>query len=498
MRIRLFHKLFLLIAGTAVLSALAMAAAVSLALNRGFLGYLEARDGEQLGNVANAVAEEIMVTGAAQDIRSGSRRLGDVLPGAFQRNPDRDRRPPPPRGAGPPPGQWPPPGGPPDGPPDGPPRGARRPPPEGFGARLMIFDASGRQVYGPPPAAGPEAARTLKREIRVDGQVLGTAWLLPLAPAPAGVEQRFLQSQHRSATLVTLGLLALAGVLAYWIARRGAKRIDGMAEVTRAIAQGDFGARMDVDGEDEISGMARNINAMSGELARLDTARRRWLAEISHELRTPLSALVGELDALKDGVRVLDKKAVHSLAQDAQRLTRIVQDLHFLAVSDLAGASCQIGDCDAVALVSNATARFRESLRAAGLVLTVDFGDLRVLPVRWDADRIDQLLANLLSNSERYTDAPGEVRVRVASRGADVCIEVDDSAPSVPAENFELLFEPMFREDAARMRVPDGSGLGLAVARAIARGHGGSISAAASPLGGLSVRVVLPAGGRRQ
>jgi two-component system, OmpR family, sensor histidine kinase BaeS len=244
--------------------------------------------------------------------------------------------------------------------------------------------------------------------------------------------------------------------------------------------------------------MARNINAMSSELARLDTSRRRWLAEISHELRTPLAALVGELDALKDGVRVLDKKAILSLAQDAQRLTRIVQDLHFLAVSDLSGAACQFSDCDAVPIVRNVASRFMESLRAEGLVLKVDCGALQTLPVRWDSDRIDQLLTILLTNSERYTDAPGEVHVRLTARGTDVCIDVEDTAPSVAPANLEQLFEPMFREDAARLRVPDGSGLGLAVAKAIVKGHGGSITAAVSPLGGLAVHVVLPAGGRRQ
>jgi two-component system sensor histidine kinase BaeS len=498
MRVRLFHKLFLIIAGTALLSALAMSAVLSLSLNRGFEGYLDGRDGEQLQNLANAVAEEITVSGVAADIRSGIRPLKDVLPGAFQRNPDRERRPPPPpRGSGPPPGFGPPPGQgpPPDGPPRGGPRG--RPPPDSFGARVMIFDAEGVQVDGPYPPQDRNAERVQKREIRVNGAVLGHVGLLPRAPAPAGVEQRFLESQHRSAWLVALGLLGLAGVLAFWIARRGAQRIDGMAQVTRAVAQGDFGASIEVAGEDEIAGMARNINAMSRELARLDTARRRWLAEISHELRTPLAALVGELDALKDGVRVLDKKAIYSLAQDAQRLTRIVQDLHFLAVSDLSGASCQFGEGDAVSIVRNVANRFRDSLRAAGLVLKVDCGTLQTLPVRWDSDRIEQLLTVLLTNSERYTDAPGEVHVRLATSGTEVFIDVDDSAPSVAPASLEQLFEPMFREDAARLRVPDGSGLGLAVAKAIAKGHGGRITAAISSLGGLSVRVVLPAGGRR-
>ena len=114
----------------------------------------------------------------------------------------------------------------------------------------------------------------MKREIRVNGEVLGHAASLPRAPAPAGVEARFLQSQHRAAILLTLGLLVLAGVLAAWFAKQRTRRIDAMAQVTRAVAQGDFGARMEVVGKDELAGMSHNINAMSESLARLDTARK--------------------------------------------------------------------------------------------------------------------------------------------------------------------------------------------------------------------------------
>jgi two-component system, OmpR family, sensor histidine kinase BaeS len=479
MRIRLFHKLFLIIAATALLSALAMAAVLSLTLSRGFGDYLQSRDGEQLDAFAAA---------AAMEISEQHLPLAAVVPGALARDAVEGG------GLPPPPRDW-------NDTDRGPERGPEgggppRPPPESFSARLILLDASGRQIYGPPPPPEPDAPVMQMRPIHVDGNVVGTAALVPRGPAPFGVEARFLQSQYRAAVVLTLALLALAAMVAAWVARLGVRRFDRMALVTRAVAQGDFGARIDVLGEDELAGMGHNINAMSEGLAQLDGARRRWLAEISHELRTPLAALVGELDALKDGVRPLDQKAVRSLAEDAQRLTRIVQDLHFLAVSDLSGASCQPDDCDAVSIVRRVANRFAAPLRAMGIALRVDSESLQSLPVRWDAERIDQLLTNLLTNSERYTDAPGQVHIRLAVRGTDVCIDVEDSAPSVTPEHLGRLFEPMFRENAARSRVSDGSGLGLAVAKAIVAAHGGSISAAVSSLGGLAICIVLPAGGR--
>jgi two-component system sensor histidine kinase BaeS len=197
-------------------------------------------------------------------------------------------------------------------------------------------------------------------------------------------------------------------------------------------------------------------------------------------------------------VRTLDQKAIQSLWQDAQRLTRIVQDLHFLAVSDLSGASCQLAEADALTIVREVFRRFDAPLRATGLVLSLDSDHLHSVPVRWDAERIDQLMTIPLTNSERYTDAPGKVHIRLVTHGTDVCIAVDDSAPSVRPADLDQLFEPMFRGEGAQARATEGSGLGLAVARAIVKAHGGTITAAVSSLGGISMRIVLPAGGRKQ
>jgi len=109
-----------------------------------------------------------------------------------------------------------------------------------------------------------------------------------------------------------------------------------------------------------------------------------------------------------------------------------------------------------------------------------------------DAQRLGQLLANLLENSIRYTDAPGRIAVRVAARPTAAVLVVEDSAPGVAVADHDRLFDPLYRADRARSRKSGGSGLGLAIARAIARAHHGTIAAAPSPLGGLAVTVTLP------
>ena len=135
----------------------------------------------------------------------------------------------------------------------------------------------------------------------------------------------------------------------------------------------------------------------------------------------------------------------------------------------------------------------RVAARAKALGLVIEAPLPQVLPAaRWDAVRISQLLANLLENSLRYTEAPGLLRLTARSLGAAIEIRLEDSPPGVPDEDLERLFDPLYRADPSRSRAFGGSGLGLAIARAIAQAHGGRLRAEPSPLGGLAMVLTLP------
>ena len=109
-----------------------------------------------------------------------------------------------------------------------------------------------------------------------------------------------------------------------------------------------------------------------------------------------------------------------------------------------------------------------------------------------DADRLAQMVRNLLENSARYTEPGGRVRVAVRRHDARVAIDFEDSAPGVPPESLPHLFERFYRVEGSRNRANGGAGLGLAICRSIAAAHGGEIAAAPSALGGLHVSVTLP------
>ena len=326
----------------------------------------------------------------------------------------------------------------------------------------------------------------------VRGAVVALVRLLPVQRLPEDHEVQFLRSQYLGIAGVAAVLVALALACAWWLARQWAKPLVAVQHATERIARGELGVRLPLTRSDEIGDVMRNVNHMAESLQRLDGTRRRWMADMSHELRTPLAVLRGEIEALVDGVRPLNAAAMLSLREDVLRLGALVDDLHLLAMADLQALPCRYADTDAVELVQTVLDRCQRRAAEAGLSLVWSHAPPADVVVCWDERRIEQLLVNLVENSLRYTDAPGQVQVSLVATPTEVRLAVADSAPCVPAADLPRLFEPLYRADLARSRHTGGSGLGLAIAVAIAASHQGRMEAKDSPLGGLCVEVRLP------
>lgn len=512
MRVRLFHQLFALVVLVALVTEIAMVTALGVNLSHTFTDYLNARDQESARLLARAIEADLGSSGDATALEEG--RL-DIH--RFIREADPPRRGDefaPPQWGGPPPGQGmgagqpaqPPPGRPALSPPSlelqpggggpglqklGPPR---RPPPDAFEPRVIIARANGDQLWGRPP---PPNRSMVSEPIRVNGRTVGFVKVLPRAITPGDVDSRFLGRQLKGAVILGGALLLIGGLPAWFIARVASRRLEEIQSATRAVAGGDFSVRLTVAGNRELSDTISNINLMAASLERLDSARRRWLAEVSHELRTPLAALRAELEAMLDGVRPLSTAGLVSVNEEALRLSALVNDLHLLAMSDLDGPICQFVSCDAAAICREAVERFASSAQARSIKLSLEGGEDGNWPVTWDPARMAQVLGNLISNGLQYTDAPGEIVVNLAKLDELIVIRVDDTPPCPGAEHLPHLFESLYRADEHRSRDTGGSGMGLAICEAIVRAHRGVISARPSRRGGLAVVIELPLDARR-
>lgn len=486
-RLSLVHQTVLLLVFAVLLAIAALGGVVAWNLRSGFHDYLRQQDRAWLERFVAAAAAAVQQQGLGV-LQGPPRALERLLIAAGPADQRDDPLPEMPPARPHPPRDGRPGGGPTSSdaghpPPHRMPPGAQR-----FANRLALTLPDGRSLGGRPPQQHPEQ---LVQPIVVDGHNVALATLVPEPPPDQGVDAAFLARQYRGILVATaaLSLVAVAG--AVWVGRRWLRPVQEARQAAHRIAQGAFDTRLRPRGNDELADLSRDINAMASALQQLEASRRRWIAELSHEMRTPLAVLRGEVECMLDDVRPLDRVALESLQSEVARLTRLVEDFHQLALSDLRALPCNFAPVDVAALMREAVARFAHRATAAGLTLTL-LGAEATRPAHWDAQRIDQLLDNLLENSLRYTQAPGQVQLTLLTDAKALRLILEDSAPGVPLAVQTKLFEPLFRVDGSRSRNFGGSGLGLAICLALVRSHGGRITAADSPLGGLRIEVCLP------
>ena len=462
--------------GTRLFIALSLASLLVLTINAfvarwnfqtGFLGYVEAQEVRRLESVAEQLAEIYERDRDWSALQNSPREWDRVLRDGNER-----RQPGPgPRGDRPPP-----PGG----------HGAPPPDPLTAGRPIGLETADGAVIIG--PMTGEERRRV---PIQVQNDTVGYVTLPPLRGLTAEADQQFAREQGRANLMITAFAVVLAAIIAAILARQLTRPIRELASGADAVSAGDYDHRVNESRTDELGGLARDFNRLSESLRESREARKRWVADIAHELRTPLSILRGELDAIADGVRSFDESTRASLLAEVDRLSTLVNDLHELSLSDRGDLEYRFTAVDLTALLKQQAEACERRLADAGIALELDIPTNKI-DVAADAGRLEQLMANLVENSIRYTDSPGKLRVSCSVNDADVSIRFADSAPSVPEESLDLLFDRLYRVDASRNRESGGTGLGLSICKAIAEAHGGSIGAATSDLGGLEVLLVLP------
>lgn len=466
MKFNLAARLFAAVLGAAVAVAVAMGVGAHVNLNRDFLGYLN----EQAVNRLDL---------AVPGVTAGYREAGDW--DFLRGRPDRWYRllRPAPDDSGAPMAE--------------PRTPAAATPAELTGAsrRFTLLDSERRRVIG----FSTPADNAVERAIVVDGLTVGWLVLTPFESVSYGAEKRFADAQARTGWVVGGGAVLLAAAVALWASRRLLKPVREVAQATHRLAAGDHGTRVaERTADDEIGQLARDFNHLALTLQRNEAMRREFMADVSHELRTPLGVLHGELEALEDGVRPLDQAALRSLKAEVTTLHKLVDDLYELSLADVGALSYRKAAVDLRDIIDDTAGAFGERLRSSGLALQLDL-PTEPLPAFGDARRLRQLFVNLLENSCRYTDAGGALRLQARRDGRHTLIDLHDSAPGVQPEQLPRLFERFFRAEASRSRQHGGAGLGLSICQRIVQAHEGRIEARHSPLGGLWLRVELPAHG---
>lgn len=357
--------------------------------------------------------------------------------------------------------------------------------------RLYLIDVTGNVLAGPDDEL-PATGTALRRAVKVDEVIVGYLVTTPLRAIADETDRQFQREHTRTLWSIALLAAALAIGVGWGLARYLLAPVRAIARGARGLAAGDYSIRIKSKRSDELGDLARDFNTLARSLEASMAAQRRWLADTAHELRTPLSVLRGEIEALEDGVRPLTAEAITSLNEEVRQLSRLIDDLHQLAMADAGALAYQFGWIEPLAWVERTAERFRPRLQEAGLDLELDC-EPSSAPLYADGERLSQLLGNLLENSARYTDAPGPVRLSARVVGTETLqVRLEDGPPGVPETLLPHLFERFVRGEISRNRSFGGSGLGLAIARRIAEAHGGKLTVQSSQLGGLAMELLLP------
>jgi signal transduction histidine kinase len=271
--------------------------------------------------------------------------------------------------------------------------------------------------------------------------------------------------------------------------------INPLAEViaaARAVTSGNLTTRVKVQGPDDLRVLTDSFNQMAGSLEKNDREHRNLIADIAHELRTPLSVLQGRLEGIVDGIYPADQEHIKPVLQETYQLERLIVDLDMLAQADSNQLSFSSLPVDLVQISRQITADFAAEAGERKITLRHK-SDIKAGVVLGDAQRIGQVIINLVTNAIRYIPENGEILIHVRPVEAGIELTVSDNGPGIPEDHLPFIFNRFWRGEKSRSREWGGAGLGLAIASQFIEKQGGTIFAHNLLEGGLQVGFILPA-----
>ncbi len=377
-------------------------------------------------------------------------------------------------------------------------RGSLMMPPWAQEERLALLDPTGvllADTEGTQPGVKIPFERWEVIEIRYEGRVAGLVLLGTPEERMALAElyREFTRASTSGALYAAAGVVLLALALGYFIARRTLGPVNELTAAAYEISRGNLTTRVKPQGNDELAVLAKSFNSMSSALEQAERKRRELIADVAHELRTPLTILKSNFEGIKDGVVESTPQTMDMLGSEVERLSKVVSDLHVLALSDSGKLELYKESVDVAQVLAHTLDAFNVMAQARDIRLALDVRhhNLRVYA---DPSRLGQVLHNLVDNAIRHTAAGGSIMLTAEPAGhANVRICITDTGEGIRQEDLPYIFDRFYRGDKSRSRKTGGSGLGLSIAASIVRAHGGEIRAFSEVGKGTEFVIDLPA-----
>ncbi|HIQ42835.1 MAG TPA: HAMP domain-containing histidine kinase [Pseudomonas oleovorans] len=306
-------------------------------------------------------------------------------------------------------------------------------------------------------------------------------YAVAVAYMPSSISETWMPSRIEMIWIgcTIVAALGISVFVAIRLSQRLISPLNSVAHSLREVAEGRLEARATMDAQTmgETAQLVRDFNAMAEQLQSMTREREFWNAAIAHELRTPVTILRGRLQGLAEGVFHPSSELFEGLLGQVEGLSRLIEDLRVLSLNDSGHLELQRSQVRLADELNTVLLGYTASLAARGFSLELELdADLQT---ECDVVRIRQALMALLENAKQHAD-PGKLTVRLNQVAGSCQLSVEDEGPGIAPELADQIFEAFRRGDASRSRKTGGSGLGLAVVKAIAEAHGGQASCQSS------------------
>jgi two-component system OmpR family sensor kinase/two-component system sensor histidine kinase BaeS len=288
--------------------------------------------------------------------------------------------------------------------------------------------------------------------------------------------------------LAGLVLLVIGLVVTLRSLRRVTLPLVDIMEAADRVSAGDYTARVMESGPRVVRAHAQSIKAITERLQQSDGQRMALMADVAHDLRTPLTVIQGNLEGLLDGIYPRDDAHLTSILEESRYLSRLVEDLRTVALSESGALKLEKAKTNLGALIADLKSSLKTQADTLGVTLTAEVAhDLPFVDI--DPVRIREVLMNLVSNALHFTPAGGVIRISAVLQPEQqvVGVAVSDTGAGIPAESLPHIFDRFNKSPDSR-----GSGLGLTIARSLVHAHGGEIHAVSDPQQGTIIRFTLP------
>jgi signal transduction histidine kinase len=301
------------------------------------------------------------------------------------------------------------------------------------------------------------------------------AYIVPLDDFNiTAIEDQFISSVNRS-LLIAIAVAGLVGLLLTLLLSQSILiPIDALTSASRAMEKGDLNQRVEVKSKDELGQLGKAFNSMAEGLNRLEQLRRNMVTDVAHELRTPLSNIRGYLEALRDGVVEPTPEAIASIHEEAMLLNRLVDDLQELALAEAGQLDLVRQPVDLREVVQKAVQSLNNQTSEKIVSIEVLLPDDLPL-VEADAERMGQVLRNLINNAVINTPTGGEICIEARVCDSQVAVSIKDNGVGISKEHLPFVFERFYRADRSRARSTGGAGLGLAIVKQLVEAQGGQV-----------------------